>query len=111
MKIVVVSEDEMKKLRDARERHELEELRASVRIASLTDAEERFAIIEKLCADTLKACEEDYLQVDADDLDDFEIAQTRAEKTEKIERLHARQIAIWENQIRRLNWEARQAQQ
>ena len=111
MKIAIVSDDEMKKLRDAQERHELEELRASVQLASTADAKARFDAIEHSCAATLHICEEAYLSLADDALDDFETAKEKADKMERIEREHDRCISIWENQIRRLNWEARQAQQ
>ena len=100
----------MQKLREAQEHHELEELRASLRINSLSDAKERFEQIALSCATMLHMAEEAYVNLAEDDLDDFETAKEKADKITRIEREHDRCIAIWENQLRRLNWESRQAQ-
>ena len=108
MEIVIISEDKMKKLRDAQERHEMDELRAKLRIESIEDGKERFRLVGKNCDSALSDCEQAYIDNAEDASDSFETAIGKAEKTEKIEREHDRWIAIWENQVRRLNWEARQ---
>jgi hypothetical protein len=109
MQIMVVTQDELKKLRETQERHELEELRASLRIYSLADSQERFEQIGRACATALQLVEEAYLVLAEDDLDTWETAKEKSDKLERIEREHARCIAVWENQLRRLNWEARQS--
>ena len=110
MEIIVVSQDEMQKLREAQERHELEELRAALRLESLEDARKRFEIVTLATETMLHVAEEAYMQFDDDDFDDFETAKAKADKLEKVEREHDRTIAAWENQLRRLNWESRNAQ-
>ena len=62
------------------------------------------------CATALHMTEEAYVVLAEDELDDFDTAQEKADKLTRIEREHDRLIAVWENQLRRLNWEARQAQ-
>jgi hypothetical protein len=110
MNVVIVSQDEMQTLLAAQERHELEELRASLRIESLEDAKKRFEIVGLACETMLHMAEDAYVQLDEDEFDDFETAKAKADKINKIERDHDRCIAAWENQLRRLNWEARNAQ-
>ncbi len=110
MKVVVISEDEMKKLRDEQERHALEELRASTRIASIADANERFAAVTLNCDAALRIAEDAYVTLFEDDGDSFEVREDKADKLDEIERQSQRCIGAWENQLRRVNWEARQAQ-
>ena len=108
--VAIISQDEMKRLRDVQEHHELEQLRASVRIYSLSDAKKRFQEIGLSCETILHLAEEAYVNLAEDDLDNWETAQEKSDKLERIEREHDRCIAVWENQLRRLNWEAREAQ-
>ena len=110
MEIVLVSKHKMKELRDDQERHELEELRAKVRLESITDAENRFVVVTENCNSALRIAEDAYTSLVEDDLDDYETAKDKADRLEAIERQHERAIAAWENQLRRVNWEARQAQ-
>lgn len=109
MEIVIVSEQAMKQLREAQERHELEELRAGLRITSLADAQQRFETVNFACETMLHVAEEAYANLDDDPFDDFETAKAKADKIDKIERDHARCIRAWENQAKRVNWESRQA--
>jgi hypothetical protein len=108
--IVVVSEEQLKQLRETQERHELEELRATLRINSLDDAKERFENVELACETMLKMAEEAYATFGEDEDDDFETAKAKADKLNGIERQHDRCIAAWGAQLRRVNWESRQAQ-
>jgi hypothetical protein len=107
---VRVSQDEMKQLRDSQEHHEIEELRATVRLLSLSDAQERFEQVGLNCETCLHVAEEAYVNLVEDDLDNFETAKEKSDKLERIEREHDHWIEVWNNQRRRLNWESRQAQ-
>lgn len=109
MKVVLVSAEEMKMLRAAQEHHELEELRAGLLIDSLEDAQKRFEIVNLACETVLHMAEDAYATLDEDEFDDFETAMAKADKINRIERDHDRCIAAWENQLRRLTWERKQA--
>lgn len=109
MNVILVSQDEMKKLRAAQEHHELEELRAGLLIDSLEDALKRFEIVHLACETILHMAEEAYALLDEDEFDDFDTAKTKADKIDRIERDQDRCIAAWENQLRRLTWERKQA--
>src|SRR5437879_941466 len=108
MDIVVVTENQMQQLRAHQEERELEELRAGVRVKSIEDSQARFENLQLACAVALSQAEDAYIYLVEDDLDDFETAQAKADKLDRIEREHDRAIATWENQRRRLGWEARQ---
>ena len=110
MEVIVVSQDEMQALRDAQERHELEELRAALRLDSLEDAQKRFEIVTLATETMLQMATEAYVNFDDNEFDDFETAKAKCDKLNEIEHQHDRTIRAWENQLRRLNWESRNAQ-
>lgn len=106
MQILIVSAD----AKQLQEQACLEHIRAIARTESLDATRARFLRQCAECEAASRLFEEALINLDEDDLDDFETARTKAEKFERIEREVDRSIAVWDTALLRCGWEVREAQ-
>lgn len=107
MQLLIVSADEAKELQA---RANLEHVRAIARAESLDSTRARFLKQSAECDAAVCLLEEALINLDEDELDNFETARAKAEKLERIEREVDRTIAVWETALLRCGWEVREAQ-
>ena len=107
--IMINREEDVKKLLAEKEARDLESIRAGLRLTSLEDAARRIELCGLACETGLKILEDAYTVLAEDDLDDADTAIDKAHKLERIERDHELLLRAYEIQLKRLDWEQRQA--
>lgn len=107
MQLLIVSADEAKTLQ---EQACLEHIRAIARTESLDATRARFIKMDAEAHAAACCFEEALINLDEDEMDDWETARAKVEKLERIERELECASRRWEHAFLRCGWEVAQAQ-
>jgi hypothetical protein len=107
LQLLIVSAETARKLQDE---IALEHVRATARAESIDATRERFLRVDREAHAAACCFEEALINLDEDECDDFETAQAKAEKLERIERELDIANKRWEHAFLRCGWEAKDAE-
>ena len=107
MQLLIVSAETAKIIQ---EQVSLEHIRAVARTESLDATRQRFIKMDAEAHAAACCLEEALINLDDDEMDDWETASAKAEKLERIEREFERANQRWEHAFLRCGWEVKQAQ-